>query len=42
MAYDKAARPEGGFKRRNPGRRRKKVCVFCRLQRCSKVKKVCF
>ena len=29
MAYDKAARPEGGFKRRNPGRRRKKVCVFC-------------
>ena len=24
MAYDKAARPEGGFKRRNPGRRRKK------------------
>ena len=23
MAYDKAARPEGGFKRRNPGRRRK-------------------
>ena len=29
MAYDKAARPEGGFKRRNPGRRRKKVCVLC-------------
>ncbi len=46
MAYDKAARPEGGFKRRNPGRRRKKVCVFCgkedRLQICSNVKKVCF
>ena len=29
MAYDKAARPEGGFKRRPGGRRRKKVCVFC-------------
>ena len=29
MDYDKTARPEGGFKRRNPGRRRKKVCVFC-------------
>ena len=27
MAYDKAARPEGGFKRRNPGREEKKVCV---------------
>ena len=33
MAYDKAARPEGGFKRRNPGRRRKKVCVFCGNER---------
>ena len=29
MAYDKANRPEGGFKRRGGGRRRKKVCVFC-------------
>ena len=29
MAYDKGNRPEGGFKRRGGGRRRKKVCVFC-------------
>ena len=29
MAFDKANRPEGGFKRRGGGRRRKKVCVFC-------------
>ena len=29
MAYDKGSRPEGGFKRRGPARRRKKVCVFC-------------
>ena len=29
MAYDKSNRPEGGFKRRGGGRRRKKVCVFC-------------
>ena len=29
MAYDKAARPEGGFRKRPGGRRRKKVCVFC-------------
>ena len=27
MAYDKGNRPEGGFKRRGGGRRRKKVCV---------------
>ena len=29
MAYEKGGRPEGGFKRRGPARRRKKVCVFC-------------
>ena len=29
MAYEKGSRPEGGFKRRGPARRRKKVCVFC-------------
>ena len=29
MAFDKGNRPEGGFKRRGGGRRRKKVCVFC-------------
>ena len=29
MAYEKGSRPEGGFKRRGPVRRRKKVCVFC-------------
>ena len=29
MAFDKANRPEGVFKRRGGGRRRKKVCVFC-------------
>ena len=29
MAYEKGSRPEGGFKRRGPSRRRKKVCVFC-------------
>ena len=29
MAYDKGNRPEGGFKGRGGGRRRKKVCVFC-------------
>jgi small subunit ribosomal protein S18 len=29
MAYDKERRPEGGFKKRGLGRRRKKVCVFC-------------
>ena len=29
MAYEKAGKPEGGFKRRGPVRRRKKVCVFC-------------
>ena len=29
MAYDKGNRPEGGFKRRGGGRRRKKVCVYC-------------
>jgi len=29
MAYEKGNRPEGGFKRRGGGRRRKKVCVFC-------------
>ena len=29
MAFDKNSRPEGGFKRRGGGRRRKKVCVFC-------------
>ena len=29
MAYDKGNRPEGGFKKRGGGRRRKKVCVFC-------------
>ena len=28
MAFDKGNRPEGGFKKRRPGRR-KKVCVFC-------------
>ena len=27
MAYEKGSRPEGGFKRRGPARRRKKVCV---------------
>ena len=26
MAYEKGSRPEGGFKRRGPARRRKKVC----------------
>ena len=30
MAYEKGSRPEGGFKRRGPARRRKKVCVFFR------------
>ena len=29
MAYEKGSRPEGGFKKRGPARRRKKVCVFC-------------
>ncbi len=29
MAYEKGSRPEGGYKRRGPARRRKKVCVFC-------------
>ena len=29
MAYEKGSRPEGGFKRRGPARRRKKVCAFC-------------
>ena len=29
MAFEKGSRPEGGFKRRGPARRRKKVCVFC-------------
>ena len=29
MAYEKGSKPEGGFKRRGPARRRKKVCVFC-------------
>ena len=29
QAYEKGSRPEGGFKRRGPARRRKKVCVFC-------------
>ena len=29
MAYEKGSRPEGGFKRRGPARRRKKVCVYC-------------
>jgi len=29
MAYERGSRPEGGFKRRGPARRRKKVCVFC-------------
>ena len=29
MAFDKGSRPEGGFRRRPAGRRRKKVCVFC-------------
>ena len=29
MAYEKSGRPEGGFKRRGPARRRRKVCVFC-------------
>ena len=27
MAYEKGSKPEGGFKRRGPARRRKKVCV---------------
>ena len=47
MAYDKGNRPEGGFKRRGGGRRRKKVCRICgkennenRLQGYSKIKKV--
>ena len=29
MAYEKGSKPEGGFKRRGPASRRKKVCVFC-------------
>ena len=29
MAFEKGNRPEGGFKKRGGGRRRKKVCVFC-------------
>ena len=29
MAFDKGNRPEGGFRKRGGGRRRKKVCVFC-------------
>ena len=29
MAYEKGSRPERGFKRRGPARRRKKVCAFC-------------
>ena len=29
MAYEKGSRPEGGFKRRGPARRRKKFSVFC-------------
>ena len=28
MAYEKG-KSEGGFRRRGPVRRRKKVCVFC-------------
>ena len=29
MAFEKGNRPEGGFRKRGGGRRRKKVCVFC-------------
>ena len=29
MAFEKGNRPEGGFRKRSNGRRRKKVCVFC-------------
>ena len=29
MAFEKGNRPEGGFKKRGGGRRRKKVCVYC-------------
>ena len=36
MAYDKGNRPEGGFKRRGGGRRRKKVCVFCGKEKLRK------
>ena len=35
MAYEKAGKPEGGFKRRGPVRRRKKVCVFCADKTCA-------
>ena len=36
MAYDKSNRPEGGFKRRGGGRRRKKVCVYSVVKRITK------
>ena len=49
MAYEKGSRPEGGFKRRGPARRRKKVCVFCGKENneidykdVAKLKEVCF
>ena len=49
MAYEKGSRPEGGFKRRGPVRRRKKVCVFCGKENneidykdVSKIKEICF
>jgi len=29
MAYERGSRPEGGFRRKGPARRRKKVCIFC-------------
>ena len=48
MAYDKTSKPDSQMRRR-PGRRRKKVCVFCGKENneidykdVSKIKKVCF